>query len=237
MDAEQRPIFSYSTHLLSARDDMLIKNLVRLISHRSQHTWAYTTSNPSLNIIGDAIVSKAEAQLLPQTANAKLMVVHSPHRSEPFLLLPLHAQELIDALDKIGAKLSAANTISNASQTDAAVFIPRISTRGVHQYRLTSWPPRDLIKTPARIKLATIMLGGYYSVEKLQMRSDSSADDCSRFVQEMQAAGLVTQLEPEVPVTVSLVSTIHAFAAASIPKPKIQLQSGLLARIRLRLGL
>ena len=237
MDSQQRQIFSYSTHLLTARDDMLLKNLVRLVDHKSQHVWVHTTNQASLNIIGDAIVSKTDAQLPPQAAKATLMVVHGPHRSQPFVLLPIHAQELVDALDKIGTKLAAASTVSKASQTDALPNLPTAPQSSAYQYRLTSWPSRELIKTPNRIKLATIMIGGYHSVDKLQLRSGLNADDCAVFLQEMQAAGLVMQLEPAGPVAASSAAATHAPSGAGVTKPKIQLQSGLLARIRLRLGL
>ncbi len=111
------------------------------------------------------------------------------------------------------------------------------------------WPHANLVSTPARLKMASIMVGGK-TLGKLQENSGQSIQACTEFVQDMHAAGFLSVLKAGgdslvVAADLSVVgsSPDHATvtkAPAELPEKSVQdtpVLPGLLSRIRARLGM
>lgn len=235
-DADTRSRLRFSVEGLSARDEILFKSLVRLLSHRTHQQWSWCTDQPHVRVTGD--VGYVGDDLLPQhSAQATqafqplvLLVGHSRKQHEFFLHQPMHANELELLLNQIGSK--AASLVSMADEprrilpaapsAPAAVFsnTPFDDNEGFILHR---WPPAAMLGSPARIKLATVMRGRTMTLDALQKRSGISQQECSEFVELLRRAELLARTEPELQVGVPLAAVLpnpaSATVAVSAPAP------------------
>ena len=197
---------------IAPHDELLFKSLVRLLSYRTQHNWAFGTGSVDLQIIGE---ESLEAAASSKAAANVLWVGHLPAGRSPFLQLPLHANELELLLNTLGAQiLKRQQSLARSSPSE---FAPD------EMLTLTRWPPSSLLGSAARIKLATLMTAHTLSLEMLAQRSGASLEECRRFSQELDRAGILQRsAQPSAPQTLALKA-----------KPDLSL----LARIRRRLGI
>ena len=169
---------------VTTRDELLLKSLVRLLSHRTRHHWVFESENVQLRIVGDHPMAPATLPVSASNMSAEILWVgHSDQYRAPFLHLPAHANELENLLNTLGDNILK-NRDCGASATSMAQL--RDET-----FRLTQWPPAALIKTPARIKLATLMTGQPISVDKLATRSGCAVQECELFCEELKRAGIL----------------------------------------------
>jgi hypothetical protein len=164
---------------VAPHDELLFKSLVRLLSYRTRHNWAFGTGSVDLRIIGE---ESLEAAAEGRKAENILWVGHLPADRSPFLQLPLHANELERLLNTLGSKVL--NRQSNLSKAlPAALLHDEMVT-------LQRWPPSSLLGTPARMKLATLMTGRSISIATLALKSGTTLDECSQFCSELDRAGM-----------------------------------------------
>jgi hypothetical protein len=123
--------------------------------------------------------------------------------------------------------------------------------QGAHgeEYRMLRWPSVALLDTPMRMKLAALLTSRPASLHALQQRSNASAQECADFIAALERAGFAagcgpgrvgTDFAPS-RASESLWPDSQAPSGADAPRvpatARGTVEPGLLARIRIRLGL
>ena len=228
---DRRPLLSFSIEGLPARDELLFKSLVRLLDHRTHQHWAWQVEGADLRVVGDrAAALSAEAADSPVPPVPLLTVGDTPPPRGPFLRLPLHADALEAMLNRLGAMVVHARDLGLAASAERGA-------RG-EEYRLLRWPSVALLDSAVRMKLATLLASRPATLAALQQRSNASAQECAEFIAALERAGFVAASgggAARAPESIWPDSQVHPAAEATPPAREVQ--PGLLARIRSRLGL
>lgn len=225
--AEPRANLTLRLEGLAAHDELLFKSLVRLLSYRTQHNWTFGTDAVDLRIIGDeALESTARGNT---DLDILLWVGHFPADRSPFLQLPLHANELELLLNTLGSKILNRRASSSRGSPSTSAVSPVFSHD--EMLMLQRWPSSSLLhRTPARMKLATLMTGHPISINTLVHKSGATLEECSEFCRELDHAGMLLRKG-----TGSEARPPHGPQEALTVKARPDMS--LLARIRRRLGL
>jgi hypothetical protein len=218
----QRPRLLFCVRGLALRDELVIKSLVRLLGHRTHHHWIYSPDNTDLDMVGNAADDVVRDTELVSTAE-QVQVVRVGRTKEhqgPFLSLPVNSNEFELLLNDLGRRIS-----ESKSSVPAAPDQAQLQT----EFRLLRWPLTVFLAGPGRMKMATVIMGRSLSATALAQRAGVSLEECTSYLSELQTAGYLT-------VTVTGNSDAQA-GAVTAPPAKEKVASGLLARIRSRLGL
>lgn len=218
--AVRRPSLGLSVEGLAARDELLLKSLVRLLDHRTQHHWTFDAARCDLRIVGDGIGHFATTAGEPAPDGLQPPAVLRAARAgsgQHELKLPLNPDALEQALNRAGT------TILGARRTAEERAALPITDDG-RAFQLTRWPPSELLRGPGRLALATLLVSRPCTVAQLQLRGCADRSVCLVFLNELQRAQLLRSDESGSPGPASAPT-----AAPALP--------GLLARIRRRLGL
>lgn len=224
--ASARPTLGFALAGLSGREETLFKAFVRLLDHRTLQHWVHQPDRPDLCIVAEnAALPESLAAFVVDTARAvapmRLTLCSTPSANVDCIGLPLRVDALEAALNRLGLARLRDCSARLAAEPDLSV-------------QLLRWPPAEFLGTSQRVRLATLMLGKPVTASWLQQRAGVSQMDCATFLSELRGAGVLTNSRASNPV--------HADAALSVqrsgPAPVAALPTlGLLARIRLRLGL
>lgn len=249
----RRPLLSFSVEGLPARDELLFKSLVRLLDHRTHQHWDWQVQDADLRVVGDKLSAPPEQD--PAERPVPLLTIgDTPPPHGPFLRLPLHADALEAMLNRLGAMLVHARELGLAAASRSR---SEQVARG-EEYRLLRWPSSTLLDTSMRMKLATLLATRPATPQALQQRSGASARECADFISMLERAGFVASssggggsgsgsgvtgfANSRAPESIwpdshiSSGSEAHHPAAAG-PAARANVEPGLLARIRNRLGL
>ncbi|GAA4013081.1 hypothetical protein [Actimicrobium antarcticum] len=218
---QARTRLSFCMDGLSLRDELVMRSLVRILDHRTQHQWFYSPNNADLRVVGD-MVAVAVAADAPPSANptGQVLMVGAIRKNDgPFLSLPLNSTALERMLNHLGEH------ISEARLTDAVAIS---QTESSDEFRLRKWPSSAMLTGPERMKIATLVMARSMTLEALAQRAGVAQEICMNFLRELQAGGFLM-------VTNNAIrSAPHELAASST---KVKIASSLLSRIRSRLGL
>ncbi|MFV0676445.1 hypothetical protein [Variovorax sp. tm] len=250
----RRPLLSFSVEGLPARDELLFKSLVRLLDHRTHQHWDWQVQDADLRVVGDKLSAPPEQD--PAERPVPLLTIgDTPPPHGPFLRLPLQADALEAMLNRLGAMLVHARELGLAAASRSR---SEQVARG-EEYRLLRWPSSTLLDTSMRMKLATLLATRPATPQALQQRSGASARECADFISMLERAGFVASsssssggggsgsgvtgfANSRAPESIwpdshiSSGSEAHHPAAAG-PAARANVEPGLLARIRNRLGL
>lgn len=206
-----RPALSFTLRGLSEREAALFKSLVRIIDHRTRHQWTCTDTRADLLVLHDTL-RQAPAAYPMATLHVGLQQ-RTPDPGCAHLAMPLRADALCQRLDMLG-DLLAERRARAASGKDLGI------TTAPFLIRLRRWPPQHLLAGPQQVRLAALMTGQPMTFASLCQHSGLARETCASFVRRLSEAGLLQPLYA-MPTT----------APPSVP------DSGVLARIRRRLGL
>ena len=218
--AMTRPSLTFSVEGLSVRDELLVKTFVRLLVTRTEHEWLYQAQPADLRMVAEGVLSK---NLVAHSGDQQQALVLGalPSARANYLCMPLRADELLQELNRVGAMITAARPMVASDPTDW----------NKEPARLLRWPPTSLINTPARMRLATLLTGKPQTLAMLQLRSGQPLADCRVFLSDLERTGLLKGvLAPASPSS-------HAAQAPAKTDSPVVAPSGLLARIRNRLGI
>lgn len=214
---------SYSLSGLPDREVLVFKSMVRLLGHRTHCQWVYLAHSTELHVVAEGLPASLEQAPLAQQT---LVLGAGNFQRQSYLRLPLHANELEAELNRLGALINPANTVAAPAPLETAEDGPM---------RMLRWPPATLLTSVSYIRLATLMASKPLTLRELHHRSGESMAMCMAFFNGLK------QHELLVPATAaSLPAAAHMQQAT--PKVLLQttkspVQAGLLARIRMRLGL
>lgn len=248
-----RKSFSFCVLGLSARNEILLKAMVRLLRDATLQEWVYAASGRDLVVLGfgDPKMPAVKNDLLRRPgadARARLWVGGGSEGERFWVALPLHFKDMEAALNRVGAWLMA----QQDNQKAAEPFIAPVVDSGVldnssgELFRLLRWPPSELLPDTQRKKAATILLKTPSDLATLARRSGMHLDECTRFVNSLpnlqrsrRAAGSPQGKSIYAPaessIDIGLLSQRSSGQVAA-PAPKAR-HLGILARIRSRLGL
>ena len=231
-------LLRYSTLGLEPRDVILLKSLIRLLSHRTEHQWVCGHDDAHLEVIGP--LADPASSLPPHQAPSPIRLVMAnapPPEALHFLRLPLHVNELERMLNQLGQLIAKAPAPCSPTALNR---LPTPTPAPAPVYHLRRWPQAALLTSRERLNLATLMTVRPLSLAALQESSGQTAQACESFLNDLQSAGL---LQPSAAVHVkphtsvgSLPETDHKTGQAPAAQPA-PVPQGLIARIRRRLGL
>ena len=229
--AAEREQRSYSIEGLSAREGLVLKSMIRLLSHRTECVWTYRADSSELKVVSNQPgVASAAASWAQQVLTLGAIDL----KQSAYLRLPLHANELEAELNRM-ARLIKPATISLAAATgEAPDLLAPTAELHTQVMRLLRWPPATLLSKPGHIRMATLMLGSHMTVLTLQRHSGARLEDCVSFFADLNKAGLL-ESSAKLAASTAPSAALLAQPRDSKPQPKI-VQPGLLARIRLRLA-
>lgn len=219
----------YSIQGLEPRDEILLKSLIRLLSHRTEHQWECATGPAHLEVIGKlSEPASGQFQDEAQPTTRLIMASVAPSEAQHFLRLPLHVNELELKLNQLGRLIAQAPTLlCNATPSTT----PASAAASSPTYRLQRWPHAFLLTSSERLKLASLLTVRPLSLAELQERSGQTRQACEGFLHDLQSAGL---LQP----SVAFPAAPEVLPQAAPPQAqRAAVPLGLLARIRQRLGL
>ncbi|MFM9924061.1 hypothetical protein VLK31_13790 [Variovorax sp. H27-G14] len=205
----------------------LLKIIVRLSSNL-RSLWTVSDSGTCDVLLVDA-GQAGDARHMPA---APLVVVPVVARSEagavahaggPTLSRPIFAEELVDLLNQVTPRLRAARKAA-APALGAAIR----SGRG--RASLTRWPAQATMrKNPVYLRLAAALSKSAQSAESLSALSRVHVDECSTFMGLLEQEGVLAW-SPDA-------GALDMLAADMLAGGSAQQRTGLLSRIRRRLGL
>lgn len=232
--APERFTLTFSMEGVGARDELLFKSFVRLLSHRTSQNWNYqpAAAGANRNIQGNADL-RVVAQGMdnaPETGCSPLLILGATSPKAPgYLSLPFKAQELEDELNRVGASImSTRNQLVTSPATLAGKAVKSVAG-STDIFRLLRWPPPTILKSSSRMRLATLLTGRGMTLKAIEQRSGESAGMCIEFLNELYGAGLLSSKPGE-----ALTATNLIIPSAD---PTTAGKRGLLTRIRSRLGL
>ena len=230
----ERATLMFSIEGVSPRDELLFKSFVRLLSHRTSQSWCY---EPQSAIASSDANSKIDLRVVAEGLNMAREDCHQPvlmlgtcnRKAAGYLSLPLKAQELEDELNRVGALIASKRHWRTVNPTLLAPNAAKSAAGSTDIFRLVRWPPVTLLKSPARMRLATLLTGRGLTINAIEQRSGETARVCIDFLDELYGAGLI-------------VSRPHQGSALPTPPSRsahavLTGKPGLLTRIRSRLGL
>jgi hypothetical protein len=132
--AIERPELRYCIDALPAREELVFKSLVRMLEHRTHHSWRYSPGSSDLLVIGEGVDSLTLEARQPKPLQV-LTLGTKASRRDWYLPLPLRASDLEAELNRMGAVLAAQvqreavlrDTPSALPSTPAAVNTPLVS--------------------------------------------------------------------------------------------------------------
>lgn len=228
----------YRTAGLEPRDVILLKSLIRLLSHRTRHQWVCGHHDAHLEVIGPLADITPGPPLQETHLPIRLLMAHAPPpEALHFVRLPLHVNELESMLNQLGqhiAQVAALGPPAAPARQAAPALQPAPA------YHLRRWPQASLLTSRERLSLATLMTVRPLSLAALQECSGQTAQACEDFLRDLQSAGLLQwATAPLAPAQVfapdkpaPLIEGRPAPGALTAPMP-----TGLIARIRRRLGM
>lgn len=255
-----RATLTFSVEGLAAREELLFKGYVRLLDHLTESQWLY--QKPSQTQRVDLLVADERAvptAFLPNASNLQpILQLGVSSTSKPFFLSwPLKPYELESELNRLGRMIlmqrkgQAAGAGSTAAPLGNALPAPSTQPSQPQPqpqlYRLNQWPPARLLAEPGRMRLATLLTGRAMGLDEILHRSALAKSACERFLKDMQSAGLLVSAadianhhnasaRPHQPTQAQQLPAASSPAVKAPPaRPAVQI--GLLARIRMRLGI
>lgn len=235
--ALERSILTFCVEGLPAREELLFKSFVRLLDHLTHQQWRYHP--PATDTRVDLLVVAKDVQPTysqrPGQAPQPVLQLGSNGTNgangHGFLSWPLNPAALEKELNRLGGLAITQRSapqepaLGNVAVTSTPVG-PTEPASKAKPMRLQQWPPAHLLTSTDRMRLATLLTSKAMSLKELVHRSALPLPVCEAFVNDMLGAQLL--------VTPSVVAKTEPPRHA--PAQEV-VQHGLLARIRMRLGI
>ncbi len=232
--ATARTVLGFSVHGLSPRDETLFKSYLRFLDHRTDQHWQHQQDHADMRVVADGASASAEdTAAAPCQLTIGSMNGSSACERSHFICLPFKPDQLEAELNALGALALSMRTRHAPSAANAAVTAAGMHAEG-ELLRLARWPNPQTLRTPDRLRLATLMTGRPFTEAAIMARAGSSAAACNELLAELRAAGLLVPATGASPIPKIAYTNTSGTATGNV-KPAVQ--PGLLARIRTRLGM
>jgi hypothetical protein len=228
---------AYAIAGMSARDELVLKSTLRLLSIRVPQPWVYASSDATVLFLGRHNPGLDPAMAAASSART-VVYVGSSAPGQHQLDLPLNPFQ-VEALLKL-----LAGQAQGALPSEPAIAPASPAARGATDLEantvvsLTRWPSsRVHQQDPARMRLATLLLGRTVTLEQLRAVSALPWEKVLGFARDAQAFGVLKiEAAANVSAEASAISTARAAQPSSPMSTKTPFVPGLLSAIRNRLG-
>jgi hypothetical protein len=213
--ASNRKNFSFATEGLPAREELLLKSLIRVLDHRTRHGWIYQPDQADLWILAEGTIAATSGS---KTAVLQLRVVGvNKTAADHELSLPFKAGDIEAILNRLGDRL----------EQHSVAQITRKTQSSEPAYRLLRWPPAQLVGQVEHRRIATLLLSSSLSISDLSKRSGQNEKICQEFVDMLKQTDCLKVSHTEI-----MRPSLGAQAATLLP---IEKSLSIFARIRNRL--
>lgn len=221
--------FRLGAYRLPAAEIVLLRIMVRLLSHDKAFNWIFVDAGPYDALIANEATAITDSTAISQLTPTVLQIVRIQDNSVPNTLTrPLRAEKIKEWLVQIGIRLAPAPSGSGLAAPPQAALATR--------YKLRRWPPSSLVRNdPMLIRMAVLLSKRPLLPIELAHLSQQSLDACQRFIETLMPIGLLD--------AVSVVGAANTASSTAVqkrdasPEPKTFLAQGLISRIRRRIGL
>jgi hypothetical protein len=233
----QRAQFNFAVEGLSAREELLLKSMIRLLDHRTKHAWSYDTDSADLWIVDQ--VTNVPGQAKQRRLQPKIVILNTLQSAESVsspssgaVALRLNAKILEETLNQAGDSLIGLVQIEH-DVSKVAVASPSLSVSNLESYRLSRWPTSHMLVNPTHIRIAALLVGTPLTITQIADKSGKDLAMCQVFIDQLKQAGLLMVSQPT--AQENLLREHLELASASNVAPVKPLS--IFARIRNRLAL
>ncbi len=226
-----RVALNFGTEGLAARQDLLIKSLIRILDFKTQHRWVYQPEAADVWIVteGTTLPAQTPHPLKP----CQILTICEGEKLGPCQLSrALKSDQIEDALNYVGNLLAPASATAPVTAPSLVAQATTAAAASIESFRLVRWPHTGLLANVQCIRMATLLLNRPMSLQEMVTQSGLAAAECAEFIQRLKLAGLVR---------LSQAHTLHAGTAPApislAYTPVARQQQSLFARIRNRLSL
>ncbi|WP_089416436.1 hypothetical protein [Vitreoscilla filiformis] len=214
---------------LRSVDEAVVQIFLRLAASHLRHTWQCSNTDPvdvSLQPPGETLPAPPTqvVWVLPRQQAA-------PAKGGLSLRQPLQYDAFLELLQALERQLRPSAPVEPAPPPPPPAPVPTL-----RHYRLKRWPAaQHLAQHRYYARLASFLSTRYLGLADLIRLSNVDAAICTRFLAQMQAAGLLDWREaPSPPPAPTPTATAPAPLTPAAPPPAVP---GLIGRLRERLGL
>ncbi len=233
----ERTTLTFCIEGLAAREELLVKALIRLLDHLTHQQWRYQPPDSQANIdllLAAPGASEAFAARHGKLPGALLELGSTGGNGQGQLSWPLRPDALEKELNRLGGlagprrpKVEAEVAVEpthatpGAPQPPAAAASSQVKADGtpLRLMRLVQWPPSYLLASPGRMRLATLLTGKNMAIDELVYRSKLPRPVCQTFVNELDHVGLLIYPKPPPPGSVDELHTPGALSSADSLRP------------------
>lgn len=242
LSASQRHVFYFKVSGLSVRDELLLRSMVCVLDKKTHHEWRCRESRPQLAIVHSKNNPGPENISNPADSSLAMMVGDMGVDEGLRLRLPLHPADLEAKLNRAGSIILGRLAADEPSTETASSPHEPVPSHAHEEKKsipadpqepgwndrlqLSRWPAAPLLASPRHVKAATLLLKMPMTMSKICEFSGLTQDECTRFIEKLRQNMLLQS-----PDTKKINGSILPDAANN------QARIGLLARIRLKLGL
>jgi hypothetical protein len=243
----------FGTEGLPAREELLLKSLIRILDYRTLQQWTYQPESADVWLLAEG-ASPPQALARNGKPVRALIVSANANAAAGVLVRPLRSDQVEVELNRIGTEIAAtmqaaADSVAAQPATSprtAAATVPVGKPAGagaaapvagkpasaMESFQLIRWPSIHLLGNSQRIRLSTIMLGRPLTLAEIMQRSHLSESYCLDFLSVLKTEGLVVISLAPLPAAQAAANP-HAGAQSASATAKLSL----FARIRNRLTL
>jgi hypothetical protein len=210
---------SYGTEGLAARQDLLIRSLIRILDFKTRHQWVYQPDAADVWIV--AAGAQPPTQALTAKKPYQILTINDDDRvSQNSISRALKSDQIEAVLNYMGQIIAPKLEAKMPSQA------PQVSTQNADTFRLTRWPSTTLLGNAKYIRAATLLLNRPMHMTDIVTQSGLAKAECVEFINRLRAAGLLRQSQAQ------MLSVVASQAATNLAANQ---QQSLFARIRSRL--
>jgi hypothetical protein len=220
--APHRQKYNFYTLGLPPREKFLLKSLMRLLDHRTRYQWVYSATQTDVWVVVEGVTPPSAALL--ERPSYKLLVLGETTKQHAYSLpLPFNAQNIAQIFDAMGDALAPSAPPVVAARPQPAV---------IESFQLNRWPSAPMLRTPERVRMATMMLGTPLTLADLVKLSRVAQAVCEKFLEDLMASGFVEVTRTKRQIDKPALQT----TAPRVPSAPQTEQLSLFARIRKRLS-
>lgn len=227
--------FTFCAVDLKLSDELIVKSLMRGISHLTTDDWRY-----EINAFVDLLLQGDQPDPLNVGSDPSkvlhrmtIKITRDGSGADGTLALPIRLPDLVKQLAWAGRKLNALRQVDAERQGAAppgASGSPK--TDGLVRYKLERWPGAQVLgQDPRYAKLSTLLLARALHPTELARKSRVDAIDCEVFIERLKVHGLLQTVhaQPPAPEPESAAPMDLVALAAMTPLERVMHQRAVLA--------
>lgn len=196
---------------LPARDELLLKSMIRLLNFKTKHDWQYKPEHANILIVKQAN-NAGEHDLLKNklTRSCRTISLDTLQFDATIHGLTgridtwrLNAVKVEEALNRLGDDWCQQSHVVQSPPSSAANQADRAES-----YRLTRWPLASMLQNASRRRMAAVLVGSPVTLANVVEKTGVESGECADYIVELMQAGLLTTTLADTPMAVELADPI-----------------------------